>query len=222
MRHTLTSEKDYIDRPKASGYRGIHLVYKYLSDRSETHNGLLVEIQLRSRIQHAWATAVEIVGTFLDQSLKASEGSAEWLRFFELTGSVFAHVEGTAAVEGHPSRDELVATVREMRNRLRVNEVLHSYGTALTHAGQTVFPNAHYFILNLKPVTGQLEISEFSRHQLTTATNFYLALEKTIDPASAQQVVLVSADSFASLRRLYPNYFLDTTLFSRTLTEALA
>ena len=65
-RHTLANEKDYIRNPKPSGYRGIHLVYRYQSDRSKVYNGLQIELQLRTRTQHAWATAVETVGTFSD------------------------------------------------------------------------------------------------------------------------------------------------------------
>jgi ppGpp synthetase/RelA/SpoT-type nucleotidyltranferase len=38
-------EDDYIRQPKISGYRGVHLVYRYLRDRQETYNGLSVEVQ---------------------------------------------------------------------------------------------------------------------------------------------------------------------------------
>jgi putative GTP pyrophosphokinase len=57
---------DYIEHPKESGYRGIHDVYRHLPRGSERAEGkkpwdnLLVEIQYRTRAQHAWATAVEI------------------------------------------------------------------------------------------------------------------------------------------------------------------
>jgi ppGpp synthetase/RelA/SpoT-type nucleotidyltranferase len=34
MRHQLIKEDDYIQRPKDSGYRSIHLVYEYRSDRT--------------------------------------------------------------------------------------------------------------------------------------------------------------------------------------------
>jgi ppGpp synthetase/RelA/SpoT-type nucleotidyltranferase len=82
IKHELVNEKDYIQSPKSSGYRGIHLIYKYKSDKKQTYNGLQIEIQIRSRLQHAWATAVETVGTFLQNSLKSSEGPEQWLTFF--------------------------------------------------------------------------------------------------------------------------------------------
>ncbi|MDH3695228.1 MAG: RelA/SpoT domain-containing protein, partial [Gammaproteobacteria bacterium] len=72
--HEFMHEDDYIKTPKMSGYRCLHLVYRFNSETRTDYNGLLVKIQLRTEIQHAWATAVETVGAFLGQALKASEG----------------------------------------------------------------------------------------------------------------------------------------------------
>jgi len=90
MKHKLSREDDYVLQPKPSGYRGVHLVYNYYSDRSATWNGLKIELQIRSRLQHAWATAVETVGTFTQQALKSSQGGSDWLRFFALMSSAIA------------------------------------------------------------------------------------------------------------------------------------
>jgi hypothetical protein len=69
--------------PQKSGYRGIHLVYRYNGRKTE-YNGLKIEIQIRTVIQHAWATAVETVGMFTQQALKSSQGEQDWLRYFAL------------------------------------------------------------------------------------------------------------------------------------------
>jgi hypothetical protein len=61
LKHKLMRIDHYIDHPQVSGYRGVHLIYRYFSDRKTTYNGLQIEIQLRSQLQHAWATAVETV-----------------------------------------------------------------------------------------------------------------------------------------------------------------
>ena len=75
-RHKLHREYDYIKEPKDTGYRGIHLTYKYNGEKEE-YKDYFVEIQLRSKVQHAWATAVEIVDTFTKQALKSSRGPAQ-------------------------------------------------------------------------------------------------------------------------------------------------
>lgn len=100
LRHHLDHRDDYIAKPQRSGYRGMHLIYRYISDRKDTYNGLKVEVQIRSLLQHAWATAVETVGTFTRQALKSSQGEDDWLRFFSLVGSAFAMREATPLVPG--------------------------------------------------------------------------------------------------------------------------
>jgi DNA-binding CsgD family transcriptional regulator len=56
LKHKLLPIDDYIIKPRSSGYRGVHLIYSYFSDKNETYNGLKVELQFRSPLQHAWAT----------------------------------------------------------------------------------------------------------------------------------------------------------------------
>ena len=80
--HELHTSRDYIQHPKPSGYRSIHLVYKYKNPISPEYNGLFVELQIRTRLQLAWATAVETMGTYLGHALKSSEGPERWLDFF--------------------------------------------------------------------------------------------------------------------------------------------
>lgn len=101
-KHLFCQEDDYLTNPKPSGYRGIHLIYKYFSEKSETYNNLKLEIQLRTRLQHAWATAVETVGTFISQALKSSQGEERWLRFFALMGSAIGIREKCNPVPGTP------------------------------------------------------------------------------------------------------------------------
>src|ERR1019366_9744121 len=98
----MLSEDDYVDHPKASGYRSYHLIYRYFSDKKATHNGLKIEVQIRSQLQHAWATAVETVGTFIQQALKSSQGEEDWLRFFALMGSAIAYREHGELVPDTP------------------------------------------------------------------------------------------------------------------------
>lgn len=65
IRHILKREYDYIQNPKESGYRSYHMVYQFHSDRKETYNkNMLIEIQFRTKIQHTWATAVEMMGIY--------------------------------------------------------------------------------------------------------------------------------------------------------------
>ncbi len=55
MKHEFSSRDDYILNPPPSGYRGIHLVYRFFSDKASgaKYNGLKIKMQLRSQYQHA-------------------------------------------------------------------------------------------------------------------------------------------------------------------------
>ena len=91
--HKLLAIDDYITNPKKDGYRSVHLIFRYHSPELPHCNGLLLELQFRTKLQHAWATAVETMGTFLGQSLKARQGESHWQQFFELTSAAISHVE---------------------------------------------------------------------------------------------------------------------------------
>lgn len=88
IKHKLHQEDDYITNPKPSGYRGVHLVYRY-TGRKVQYNGLKIEIQIRSDIQHAWATAVETVGMFTQQALKSMPRASGLASLFCSHGSRF-------------------------------------------------------------------------------------------------------------------------------------
>lgn len=223
MKHKLLRVDDYLASPQASGYRGIHLIYRYYSDRSETYNGLQIEVQLRSLLQHAWATAVETVGTFLKQALKSSQGHAEWLRFFALMGSALAIRERTAVVPNTPTeRPVLFEELREKVAALDVERRLEAYGDALQTLEDQSVPEAHYFLLALDPVADTTTIRGFKKNELERATAAYLDVERSLKAETGAEAVLVSVDSIGALKRAYPNYFLDTQAFLVAVRRALA
>lgn len=223
IKHKVIRTDDYISNPKSSGYRGIHVVYRYYSDRKSTYNGLKVEMQFRSKLQHAWATAVETVGTFIQQSLKSSQGEEDWLRFFALMGTEIAFREGSPAVPDTPTdRAELKAELREHTERLNVENRLHAFGAALRTLEPTnASRKAHYFLLVLDPAANSVTITSYNYRELDKASHDYLDVERT-SQRKGTDAVLVSVDSMDSLRRAYPNYFLDTNAFISAVQVAVS
>lgn len=220
-KHELTRVDDYIDdKPKASGYRGVHLVYKYRSDRKSTYNGLSIEVQLRTRWQHAWATAVETVGFFTSQALKSSAGSEDWLRFFALMSSEIARREGTPPIPGTPdSEAELAGELLDLTQSLGVVERMTAYGETLkVFEEQIAGGSSKYFVLSLNAAEATLNVYSFG--SLAQATGYYEALERATAAERDTDVVLVSVDSISALRRAYPNYFLDTGAFLGMVKDA--
>jgi len=72
LSHELIDHKDYIQSPRSEdGYRSVHLIYRYKNKLAPNYDGLRIELQIRTKLQHIWATAVESMGTFLGQALKS-------------------------------------------------------------------------------------------------------------------------------------------------------
>ncbi|TFY99134.1 hypothetical protein EZ313_21410 [Ramlibacter henchirensis] len=178
-------------------------------------------MQIRTRLQHTWATAVETVGTFLSQALKSSLGEADWLRFFALMGSVFAAKEDCPPVPNTPVHfRELTDEIQDIEARLNVRYALAMY----QHAIQVVRKGKksdHYHLLTLEPAKGMMTVRGFPRSQLVEASEEYLKAEAETAKTPGSEAVLVSVDAFTSLERAYPNYFLDTTVFLRELEQAV-
>ena len=218
MKHTLQKVNDYIASPRESGYRGLHLIYTYRSDRKSTYNDLKIEMQLRSQTQHVWATAVETVGTFVQQALKSSQGEKEWLRFFALMGSALALRENTALVPGTPhSVVELQREIKQYSKKLDVKYRLEHYRMALNVIDRANFEGAHFFVLTLNPPKKEVTVAGFPKKDSKLAASYYLNAEHDLANIPGGEAVMVSVDSAWSLRRAYPNYFLDTRKFLELL-----
>jgi hypothetical protein len=219
FKHKLVRIDDYIEKPKLSGYRGLHLVYRYNSDRNETYNGLKIEIQLRSKLQHAWATAVETVGTFTKQALKSSLGEEEWLRFFSLMGSAIALRERAPLVPGTPSEQDLKKELAHYAGKLNVEGHLRAYRAAFRTLRTPRARDSHYFLLKLNPNIHEISVTGYRFNELGKASRDYLDVERPIVGGPRADAVLVAVESVNTLRRAYPNYFLDTRVFIDALKQ---
>lgn len=225
LKHELAEEYDYIRNPKPSGYRSFHLVYRYNSHRKDIYNRLKIEVQLRSLLQHAWATAVEVVDTITDQALKSSRGKRDWLRFFSLMGTAIALLERAPPVPDTPTEDvELRKQLVGLANDLQVESRLDTYTAVFDPPSQVMgeikAKHHKYFLLDLDLKTKRIRFWSYPARELERASSDYLDAER--DAAGSADIVLVSVDSLAALRRAYPNYFLDTHLFIQEVQKAIA
>lgn len=222
VKHELSKEQDYILHPKASGYRGVHLVYKYRSDKNNAYDGLKIEIQIRTLLQHAWATAVETVGTFIKQSLKSSQGEEKWLRFFSIMSSAMAMQENKPIIEGTSSNfSELKAEIIELSNNLNIEGHLRTFSDSIKIIDEKQITNAHYYLLELDATTRRVFVTPYSQNQLPKASKDYVELEERIGN-DKKDAVLVAAESLDALKLAFPNYYLDTALFLEKLKQITA
>ena len=221
IRHELEREYDYIDKPTLYGYRSFHLVYRYYSDRNNQYDGQRIEIQIRSRLQHAWATTVEAVDTFAGQQLKIHQGAEDWERFFALMGTHIAMRERTALVPGTPKNPkELVEELQTLARSLNVEERLLAIGATAQYMGGQK-GKAHYYLVDLDISKRQLKIRRYSKARAEEATKRLAELELEYRNRIDRDVLLVSVSSVQELRRMYPNYRADTRVFLTELKRVL-
>ena len=223
FKHELVSSKDYIDQPKPDGYRSVHLVYRYKNSHASEYEGLLLELQLRTKLQHAWATAVETMSTFLGQALKSGQGERKWREFFEITSAVFALHEKTASVPGYEefSRDKVYSMLAEAEADLHVLSKLRSFSIAANHI-TTEKGAGSYHLIVLHSETRKVLIQPFPKTQLEQANVEYAKIEERAQRGEHVEAVLVSAGPVESLRKAYPNYFLDTHQFVTQVGRIIA
>lgn len=219
---------DYIDKPRSTGYRGIHLIYQYLNHA--TYGDLKIEMQLRTWEQHAWATAVEAVGAYIGQDLKSGQGDERWLQFFRLMGNVLAIQEDTPSVEGIPSTSsDLYNSLRECSENLQVSACLQNI-ISMSEERERALEHAREFFNSMSATSSPYFLLELRLDSLTIrpyvnreeAWSDYINKETEIhNNAGAGDVVLVAAESLKDLRLNYTNYFADLKKFKSTLERAL-
>ena len=220
MRHELVRYQNYIDNPRATGYRGLHLIYAYKSERTMDWQDLQVEIQIRSQLQHQWATAVETVGTFIGDALKSNVGDTTWLRFFALMSSALALREETSLVPNtHISESEIIEEIRRCNEELQIADRLFAFEGVTAQVETLRHRRVRIAVLELNLDTQSVRGFGYRANELEEAIEAYRTMEERGIENPRVDVVLVSTDSLGALRQAYPNYFADIREFRRVVRE---
>lgn len=220
IRHEPKTPKDYIATPNPkTGYRGVHLIYKYKSDKNSDYNGMLVEIQIRTRLQHLWATAVEMVGYFTENGLKFNQGSEDWILYFKYISELFAIEEETSLITNDYisiiNLIENIMTLQEKLSAVKTMNLIAMCAEQLKHTSH-MKGNGYYLLIHDRDAV-TLKIQEFEGviKGLDAATKAYNEIERAKENRRID-AVLVSAQSYETLVSAYPNYFANINDFLNT------
>ncbi len=222
--HELVDERDYIKNPRSEdGYRSLHLIYKYKNYRNPGYDGLRLELQIRTKLQHIWATAVETMGTFLGQALKSRQGDQEWLDFFAITSSAFAYKERKAPVPRykHLSSQKTFSAVAEAEASLGALDKMSGFSAAVNWIvkGRPKGTSWSYHLIVLNSLQKTVQIKPYDRDSFTQAMRDYSQIEAQAAKGKKIEPVLVSAGRIDEVRKAYPNFFLDIGDFMRIVHE---
>lgn len=224
VRHIYKRQYDYIQNPKRSGYRSFHMVYQFHSDSKATYNqNMLIEIQFRTKLQHIWATAVEMMGIYTKSNLKSSQGDEDVLRFFTLVSSVFSIIEKTPVCpDTSNDYDELVREIGEIDREHNIISALSGLSVAIDYVSdknKNKYNKNGYYVLILDYQEKLVRVRPFKRSNIELATRIYDQIEKNV--GDHKDAVLVSASSFETLKTAYPNYFTDISQFVAMMRKIL-
>lgn len=138
--------KDYIQNPKASGYRGIHIIFKYKNKLNSSYDGLRIEMQIRTKLQHIWATAVEVMGTFRGEKLKSGKGDEQWQRLFSLVSSYFAYKKKSQPVFPDLSEIQTMQEIMKVEDEIGAIDIMKGF----TIAADKIYQSGRKFILSYR------------------------------------------------------------------------
>ena len=215
-----TGVKDYIAHPKLNGYRSTHVISRHDAPEAGLTN-LFCETQVRTRLQHAWATALETYDVMSRNTLKFGGGSEKEKRLFALISNAFAIKEGSPLVPETPaSRGELRREIASLNNELFVIEKLRACSDSVT-----IVPRRGNFsgdALCLMVIDYEIQKTDLFVYDTVDeveANQMYAKSERM--KKGLQDVLLVRVASLKALNEAYPNYSMDIARFLAEVDEFL-
>ena len=222
---------NYIKNPKSDGYRSIHKVFYYssnipystLNEKRFNLENKKIELQLRTRLQHIWATTVEIydiinksnIKTGTHNKLETKEGL-----FFKKCSLVFEGIESNDVEKIKININEIFRDkdLVEIYNRLKGIKNIKNIQLPKTLGSDEVF----ILITDLNKgkttffTTDSIEKNDKQDTFLINAS--YRRLEEK-NTKGEYILLLLTLGDIKKLKNVYPNYFLNTNKFISILKK---
>jgi putative GTP pyrophosphokinase len=170
---------------------------------------LLVEIQYRTLIQHAWATTVEVIGFITESQPKFKVGDRRYEQALALASEILARAhENKKGPFPEKTNHEVVHEFLTVESELSLMHTLRG----LNVANPDISSNRNAILIF--PASGELEVRTY--RDATEALQALFALERDMP---GTDIVLVRADTSEEVRLAYRNYFNDAQDFVRLIDE---
>ena len=206
-----TRKRDYLLRPKESGYRSCHAIFKYECNRAGTQ--LNAELQLRTRLQHEWATAVEMYDLATRSRLKFNDAGCVAWRFFQVASRLIEHIE--TGQGDRATRAALAHELAELDGCRSIVQDLHACSQSVSLlADVPQLDESSYCLVDIDIGEQVVKVDVLGADDAVAA---YCRRESA--STGGHNVVLVKGSSVDELRHIYPNYFGDISDFVRLVEE---
>ena len=228
FKHKLLSADDrydYISRPKADGYRGIHDVYEYVarSPEGEPWNRLRIELQYRTVYQHAWATAVEVAGLLTDNEHKFGRAAPDYSEFFCLSSDLISRTfEASPSCRSSLSIEQLGKSFSEIDGRIGLMNTFRQYNKV---APSVIGVGKNVILIFNKRKSAAERTEHHSFDSFSEAVRRLGELEHanfgSKEPYDVVLVRSVSGVDGSSIESAFRNYFADTRDFVDYIDSSL-
>lgn len=218
IKFKLISTKDYIQEPKDDGYRSIHQIFEHKDAKMH------LELQIRTQLQHYWATAVEVLGMKGESKIKQGKGEDYHKEFFKLSSALFSYTENTTISSKYKSllKKDICEKIAELNQKHNILQNLSGLAVSVQNIERRANEKkGYYFIVVLNFEKKKLSIAGFNRKNFAEAKKFYDVCEQDSKKNQNTDVVLISLDKFRLLKQAYPNYYLDSSSFIGVIEKAL-
>lgn len=196
--------KDYIkDKPADDdGYAALHLYVKCKIDDKK-----LVEIQLRTKDQHNWATFVEIIDVVYETKIKEGQRNPELQRFCYL----MANTEKLS----HEAKIEILTIEKDYNIYRKLSKVFNQNNIQTRKKWITVEETEHKFFI--------IEVDSQKRTNIESYQEFDVAEDEYLRRFNNDKTNIVlthlEAPSYKLISIAYSNYILSMHKFQEDLCE---
>lgn len=180
----IKKTKDYIKNPEKSGYRSLHVIIKQTLKQENIDRQYRIELQIRTKLQHYWSTAVEAMSEIDNVEYKdptlVSEGNTRiqsCLQFFKVISKLFACCENNDdelkeelanSVRTNDKFKEIIEDLKAARNSVTINMQKNS-----TQGGEGLY------LLELSRETQELTIYSYTMDCVEKAIKNYNSKENS-------------------------------------------
>lgn len=220
----IVKKYDYIASPKESGYRGIHFVSRVVAEEeNEYFQSFQIEVQVRTYLQHLWATAVEVVGLHINKDLKSGVYDEKWTKFFQLASSIFAHEEGSPLLEAHreiPIKN-IALELFQQEEMFDFLEEIPSIKEGRSDNRGGGDSNENYILVTANTETGEYTTIPYSHTDIEEANKDYFEKEMENMLENNKNYTMLTNIYGLPISCAYQNLFGDTREFQEQLERIL-
>lgn len=189
-----------------TGYRAVHFILE--------RDGVTLELQLRSKVQHYWAESIERTSVIYGRRLKEREGDGRVIRYFKVLSDIFYMFE-----HGHEpladtqqeletlraESEKIIATVSGGRQMYgHVDEGIVKTLTEKEARGSAGLNN---WIMVFDWNTGSFVTWDSVSRDPDEAVRIYTDYENQFPETGNFEVVLIGSSDIATVRQTHSHYF---------------